>query len=342
MRIGLTQSHLEDGYDHVMAVSDPTSPSYGKHLSVEQVNQLFGPSEATVDAVRHWLSQETGLTPSEIPSSANGWIALDMPVRQVEAIFRTQLYEHEDRMGDTRIGCDAYSIPERLAPHIDYITPCVKSSPPLAKRGFERSRRSKLAREHFQRNVLHTDDLTEAAQSTSSTTKQPCNEAITVDCIRSLYDIPLGKINDSVNALGVFETGDHYAQSDLDLYFKTFSPNVPQGTHPTPAFIDGATGPVAAGNPFNGGESEVDLDLTISLIYPQEVILYQTDDPVYAAQYEAESNGSGHGLLNTFLDALDGSYCTYSFDGETGDSPIDPTYPDPAKGKLFELPHLPC
>jgi tripeptidyl-peptidase-1 len=33
---------------------------------------------------------------------------------------------------------------------------------------------------------------------------------------------------------------------------------------------------------------------------------------------------------NSFLDALDGSYCTYSAYGETGDDPVlDPTYPDP-------------
>lgn len=33
--------------------------------------------------------------------------------------------------------------------------------------------------------------------------------------------------------------------------------------------------------------------------------------------------------LNTFLDALDGSYCTYSAYGITGNSPgIDPTDPD--------------
>lgn len=43
--------------------------------------------------------------------------------------------------------------------------------------------------------------------------------------------------------------------------------------------------------------------------------------------------------FNTFLDALDGSYCTYSAYGETGNDPsIDPVYPDPAaggyKGKL--------
>lgn len=35
------------------------------------------------------------------------------------------------------------------------------------------------------------------------------------------------------------------------------------------------------------------------------------------------------GFLDTFLDAIDGSFCTFSAFGQTGDSPIDPVYPDP-------------
>lgn len=52
--------------------------------------------------------------------------------------------------------------------------------------------------------------------------------------------------------------------------------------------------------------------------------MYQVDDFV-----EAFTDGG----FNTFLDALDGSYCTYTAYGITGDSPgIDATYPDPADG----------
>lgn len=38
------------------------------------------------------------------------------------------------------------------------------------------------------------------------------------------------------------------------------------------------------------------------------------------------------GFFNDFLDAIDGSYCTFSFDGITGNSAgLDPTYPDKAR-----------
>lgn len=65
-----------------------------------------------------------------------------------------------------------------------------------------------------------------------------------------------------------------------------------------------------------------------SLIYPQTVTLYQVDDQIYEPEEVATTN-----LFNTFLDALDGSYCNYTAYGETGDDPtIDPVYPDPAAG----------
>ena len=58
------------------------------------------------------------------------------------------------------------------------------------------------------------------------------------------------------------------------------------------------------------------------------MINYQVDDAYYAPKEVALDN-----TFNTFLDALDGSYCTYTAYGITGDSPgIDPKYPDPHKG----------
>lgn len=65
--------------------------------------------------------------------------------------------------------------------------------------------------------------------------------------------------------------------------------------------------------------------LSIPIIYPQRTTLYQTDDLNYS-----NGNESTGGIFNTFLDAIDGSYCTYSAYGETGnDAVLDPVYPDP-------------
>jgi len=55
----------------------------------------------------------------------------------------------------------------------------------------------------------------------------------------------------------------------------------------------------------------------MTLVNPQKVTLYQTGDFVEGASF------------NNFLDAIDGSYCTF----EGGDDPTqDATYPDPLPG----------
>lgn len=116
------------------------------------------------------------------------------------------------------------------------------------------------------------------------------------------------------NEIGIFETGDFYDQADLDLTFQAIAPYVPQGTHPTLNGIDGGAAPLDG---EVGIESLLDMSIIFPLIHPQQATLYQVDD------LKEISLASGFG--NTFLDALDASYCTF----EGGDDPtLDPKYPD--------------
>jgi tripeptidyl-peptidase I len=96
---------------------------------------------------------------------------------------------------------------------------------------------------------------------------QDCGRNITPTCIKALYNIPNAHLNDNVNSLGLYESGDKYAQEDLNLFFKNWAPNVPQGTHPTLESIDGGEAPVAPGSDDNTGESDIDMDLAYALIY---------------------------------------------------------------------------
>lgn len=126
-----------------------------------------------------------------------------------------------------------------------------------------------------------------------------CDQAITPACIKALYQIPPATKAHPENSMGIFEEGDYYSQKDLNLFFTNLSLGIPEGTHPVPAFIDGAHAPVSPKDA--GGESDLDFELTYPIIYPQTITLYQTDDFNYAygETYTA-------GFLNTFLDALDG------------------------------------
>lgn len=133
-----------------------------------------------------------------------------------------------------------------------------------------------------------------------------CDTDITPACIKALYQIPDATRASPTNSLGVFEEQSFaYSQEDLDMFFTSYAPNVPNGTHPTPAFIDGGTAPVSKSDA--DAESDIDLAITLSLIYPQSITLYQTDDPAYRFGFTGFN-----GLFNTFLDALDGVSCYHA------------------------------
>jgi tripeptidyl-peptidase-1 len=128
--------------------------------------------------------------------------------------------------------------------------------------------------------------------------------------------------------MGLYESYDAFSKGDISLFFENFAKNIPANTSPKVISVDGGVAPVAPGAPENGGESDIDIDLSYSLIYPQSVTVYQVDD---TPQSSGETGLDGY--LNTFLDSIDGSYCTYSAYGITGNSPgVDAIYPDPLPG----------
>jgi tripeptidyl-peptidase-1 len=84
---------------------------------------------------------------------------------------------------------------------------------------------------------------------------------MTPPCIKALYGIPNADKASPGNSLGLYEQGDYFAKSDLDLFYAEYAPYVPQGTYPIPALIDGANFSVPAESPLNTGESDIDIDM---------------------------------------------------------------------------------
>jgi tripeptidyl-peptidase-1 len=142
-----------------------------------------------------------------------------------------------------------------------------------------------------------------------------CDSIITPTCLRALYATPPGTLHHPNNTLGIVEfTPQAYLQSDLDLFFAEFEPRL-VGKRPITSFVD--NGVLQTDNKsfaFNG-ESALDLELTMALIYPQKVTLYQVGDEEQGASF------------NNLLEALDGSYCAYD-GGRSKDPNIDGQYPD--------------
>jgi tripeptidyl-peptidase-1 len=108
-----------------------------------------------------------------------------------------------------------------------------------------------------------------------------CSTLITIDCLRAIYNIPVGKYNHSGNKLGIAEWADYLYLPDLKTFFENFtSPKIPSDVVPEFISIDG-------GKPSNLS--------AYSIIWPQQTRLYQSGDSV---------NVDSVGTFNIFLDAL--------------------------------------
>lgn len=141
-----------------------------------------------------------------------------------------------------------------------------------------------------------------------------CDTAITPACLRALYSMPRGTLNSPNNSLGVVQyTPQAYLQTDLDLFFTEFQPKlVSQG--PEVHLLAGGVVQREKQSFLYNGESSLDLGYAMTLVYPQNVTLYQVGDLEQSASF------------NNFLDAVDGSYCTFQ-GGGSRDPNVDGQYP---------------
>lgn len=336
MRIGLTQN-LDRAEEHLLDISHPSSRNYGKLWTSERVIEAFQPSKEAVQEVKAWLAAH-GITQGVVQSANKAWLAFDAPASTVESLLDTEYYEYHDaRTGGVLPACDKYHVPAAVQEHIDYITPGIKLMAPVggdAAEGDELRRRMALqprspkhARVPFKMQKQDSAALLEHLQlAASNDSLSTCDVAITPACVAALYQIPPGTLANPSNSLGIFEAElQYWDQQDLDLFFANFTPQIPSGTHPTNHEIDGGVATTTA-LADAGGESMLDLELAYPIVYPQTITVWNVDD----IHYQTWANDTYTWGFNTLLDAIDGSYCTYSAYNETGNAPgIDPNYPDP-------------
>lgn len=87
--------------------SNPVSPKYGQHYTVEEIHDIFAPQQNTIETVSNWL-QESGIAAHRISQSVNKqWLQFEATASEVEALVKTEYYHYAHYgTGKTNIGCD--------------------------------------------------------------------------------------------------------------------------------------------------------------------------------------------------------------------------------------------
>jgi len=157
-------------------------------------------------------------------------------------------------------------VPERLAPHIDYITPGIKLTPVIKrtvnnKRSANTKRASRAAKTPFHEKVDKSSQLT-AAGAALPPLLVNCSTQMTPTCIKALYSIPNPTLATPCNSLGLYQQGSYFSKSDVNEFFSAYTPEIPQGTFPINASIDGGLYSVLASSALNSGEANIDIEMT--------------------------------------------------------------------------------
>jgi tripeptidyl-peptidase-1 len=185
-----------------MDVSHPDSSNYGKHWSAEKVANTFAPSKTTIDAVRGWL-HSAGFSAERLRLSASkGWIDINATTTEVERLLDADYHVFSHAAGSEHIGmsscfvpifvclndrcnheaCDSYSVPEQIREHIDIIIPTLNFDAKILPRSSPKFGPRKAIIEPF----VKTND--KQAKGSERGPLANCDQEITPDCLRALYN----------------------------------------------------------------------------------------------------------------------------------------------------------
>ncbi|KAK8030708.1 subtilisin-like protein [Apiospora arundinis] len=129
IQIALKQPKAESAADHLLKISDPASPHYGKHWSAREVAVEFSPKPHHKSAVTQWL-RTSGISSREISfSKGGGHVVVILDRKTVETLFDTQCYDVDSSHGaGVRMECSSYTVPSSVASAIDYVSATEKAT----------------------------------------------------------------------------------------------------------------------------------------------------------------------------------------------------------------------
>ncbi|KAK2772829.1 hypothetical protein FQN53_004434 [Emmonsiellopsis sp. PD_33] len=294
--IGLKQNGLDILEHRLMEISSPSHRKYGKHLSIDKVNQLVQPDPATVNAVSNWLLEFASYPLNLKFSDSRDWISFAAPVSVVERLFNASygVFKHED--GDTITRSLSWSLPARLADHIDVVQPTNSFFRPEVQSRYggppppdwEVEHRIPTYAELVEEDVLdrgHLDVPLAHDLSQNPTVKEACNRlAISPVCLSVLYGMwgYQQRASDRNSVALTNFLGEVNNRSDIDLFLRRYNPSAAEANAAyqfvTEIIADGddqqTPNTPEQNNRNKGFEGALDAQTILSLSWPVPMTTY--------------------------------------------------------------------
>ncbi|XP_055453407.1 tripeptidyl-peptidase 1 [Psammomys obesus] len=122
LTFALKQQNLEKLSELVQAVSDPSSPRYGKYLTLKDVAELVQPSQLTLRTVQKWLSAAGARDCNSVITQ--DFLTCWLSVWQAELLLPgAEFHRYVGGPAETHVvrSPHPYQLPQALASHVDFV-----------------------------------------------------------------------------------------------------------------------------------------------------------------------------------------------------------------------------
>ena len=113
-------------HDTLMRVSTPSSPTYGMHLSNDEVHQMIAPKPEHIAAVIAFLKEHGADVRPETPN--HDMISAVVPVETAELMLGAKYVQLEHKVSGVVVHRtpEGYTLPTEVAAAVDFVTPTVR------------------------------------------------------------------------------------------------------------------------------------------------------------------------------------------------------------------------
>ena len=259
LQIALQQQDVDGFEQAVMEMSTPGHPSYGKHFEThEEMKRMLLPTDDAVKSVRSWL-ESAGITDIEEDSD---WINFRTTIDVANSLLDTEFKYYANEVKDIRrLRTLQYSIPESLAAHINMVQPT--------------TRFGQIHPDHGTYYSQPIDVERFKAAALSSANLSSCNEVVTPQCIKSLYNIGDYQASaESGSKLGFTSYLEQSARySDLELFQEDIA-QYAKGQNFTVITYNGGVNDQTS--PKDSGEANLDLQYILGVGAPLPITEFIT------------------------------------------------------------------
>ncbi|SPQ27063.1 3b4ce87e-23c5-4d6f-9497-59dc2eff6b60 [Thermothielavioides terrestris] len=187
----------------VLDMSTPGHPNYGMHMTRDELRSYTAPSDTSVSVVTQWLREH-----AIQPWVDHDWVSFTTTVRIANELLDTQFawYRYLEGTGAPVLRALAYSVPDRVAAHIDLVQPTTRF-------GHLGARRSTI----FETFPLESgdDDAGPGTKNKFVEDDPSCAVGVvTLSCLRFLYNIHYKPTASGANKVAFASFLEEYARYD--------------------------------------------------------------------------------------------------------------------------------